>query len=147
MEKDFEQKIKDLIKKTVVIGYVPLTHEIDYQSLLTGTEYLDLVTLPNKKDSDPFIWATTYTEKYKAQKVTLLIPGKQFDIHGTRHGQGGGWYDRFLSKVPTNWVRIGISDSTQFSNETIKRESWDEPMDWIIVKTNDSWQLYKTSAQ
>ncbi len=147
MEKDFKQKIEDLLRNTLVIGYTPLLHEIDYKDLLLHTNHLELITLPNQKDSDPFYWASIYTEKYKDQKVTLLIPGKQFDTHGTRHGKGSGWYDRFLSKIPSNWVRIGVSDVTQFSTETLKRESWDEPMDWVVVKTNTSWQLHKTNTQ
>lgn len=42
----------------------------------------------------------------------ILVPGLAFDLQGYRLGQGAGYYDRFLSKVPLV-PRIGVSFSSQ----------------------------------
>ncbi len=147
MEKFPQSKIKELLENQTVIGYTALPHEIDCELPLSGISHKSYTTTPNKKESDPFSWASQFIHMYTDKSVSVLIPGKQFDIHGTRHGQGGGWYDRFLSKVPSTWVRIGVCNESQLQIEPLTRESWDEPIDWIIVKTDDSWEVYKTDTR
>lgn len=67
----------------------------------------------------------------------ILIPGRRFDATGTRHGQGGGWYDRFLAQVPGSWVRIGFCFNTQFSEVPLSRANWDQVMDYVVVVDKD----------
>jgi 5-formyltetrahydrofolate cyclo-ligase len=64
-------------------------------------------------------------------------------IYCTRHGRGGGWYDRFLSKIPRSWVRIGVVGSENFYHKRIKKQEHDEVMDWIIIKENSKWNTIK----
>jgi 5-formyltetrahydrofolate cyclo-ligase len=79
------------------------------------------------------------SEAQKARKlagnasVYLFIPGRKFDAMGTRHGKGAGWYDRFLSQIPREWLRIGLCTPEQFSKETLVRQPWDEEMDFVCV--------------
>ncbi len=106
---------------------------------------METIILPDDKEADPFMWAEHCAEQFKNKKPYILIPGTQFDIHGTRHGKGGGWYDRFLSKVPSTWLKIGIAHESQVSFSPIKRESWDIPIDWLIVFGNGKWIVYKNN--
>lgn len=73
------------------------------------------------------------------------MPGRAFDASGTRHGQGGGWYDRFLAEVPKEWLRIGFCYERQFSEEPLKREAWDQAMDAVVVVGNGMVRVYKGS--
>ena len=79
----------------------------------------------------------------------IFVPGRAFDGTGTRHGKGAGWYDRFLGVVPQEWLRIGICYTEQFSSESLIRESWDEPMDFICVagKYSGETTCYETFAR
>ena len=79
----------------------------------------------------------------------ILIPGRTFDARGTRHGKGAGWYDRFLSTVPADWLRVGFCYNEQFSKEPLTRQEWDEPMDYVCAVHKDSgiltlWQSLRS---
>jgi 5-formyltetrahydrofolate cyclo-ligase len=111
------------------IWYVPIADEPD--PAVTGLKAWR--TVPANKNQDPFELANTYKgQAPKQAKIYVLVPGTQFDRLGTRHGRGGGWYDRFLSAIPREWLRIGIAKSGSLSETPLKRELWDQEMDWII---------------
>lgn len=73
----------------------------------------------------------------------LLIPGTKFDEAGTRHGRGGGWYDRFLATAPAHWLRIGVVADNQWSNTKLIRQEWDQPMDGFLFSDSATvrWSL------
>ena len=50
---------------------------------------------------------------------TILLPGSVFDERGGRFGYGGGYYDRFLAKVPTA-ARIGLAFDLQIVKKARK---------------------------
>lgn len=88
--------------------------------------------------------------KFAGDAPTLiLLPGRAFDEAGTRHGQGGGWYDRFLSRVPVEWVRLGVCFSNQLSPIPLEAKPWDEPVDALYVYARRSAEttLYLTRAR
>jgi len=120
------------------IWYVPLPGEINPESLeLVRSHGLrPWRTVPADQTRDPFLFAVeilrAYAEEGRNRPVYLLIPGTRFDALSTRHGRGGGWYDRFLSRIPREWRRIGVCGPGQWSEETLSRKSWDEPMDEVI---------------
>lgn len=128
--------------------YKPQSGEVNYIGCQFPIEiHLNNLVLPNNKNSNPFEWATKCINKFKNEKPYVLIPGARFDIHGTRHGKGGGWYDRFLSQIPSTWVRIGITDKARMSATKLSRKKLDEPVDWVIVRDDFSWTVYNTHAR
>lgn len=136
------QKLVSLCTGAVL--YIPTKGEVNYNDPLFPLEISkDNLIIPKDKNSDPFKWADNCIVKFKNDSVYVLIPGTRFDIYGTRHGRGAGWYDRFLSKVPSSWLRIGIADSTKFSQSKLIRQKWDKPVDWIIIQDNFSWIVQK----
>lgn len=95
-------------------------------------------TISSKKNQDPFALASAFSRDVPSgKKVYILIPGKRFDHLGTRHGRGGGWYDRFLSAVPREWLRIGVVGTGSLSAQPLIRRPWDEPMDLLLASESD----------
>ncbi len=128
------------------IAYQPLVGEPDWHtaplppSLLADTE-----RLPHAGTQDAFTVADSYASANGERPAVLLIPGTAFDTKGTRHGRGGGWYDRFLSRVPEDWLRIGVTLSRNFTADTLLRNPWDEPMDLILIEHEKGiWNIYDT---
>jgi len=64
---------------------------------------------------------------------TILLPGSVFDERGGRFGYGGGYYDRFLAKVPTA-ARIGLAFDLQIVAKAPLQEH-DEILDMVVTET------------
>lgn len=150
MTNSFQELKKVINNCDASILYEPLEtkDEIDYSlpSFPIKLRHLQIV-LPKCSDSDPFSWTDECKEKFKNHHPFILIPGRKFDKFGERVGNGGGWYDRFLSKVPREWPRIGVCRAEQFSFEHIKQNPWDEPMDFVLVLgENERWEAYRAEV-
>lgn len=63
----------------------------------------------------------------------ILIPGLAFDTHGNRLGQGGGWYDRVLSKAPEA-AKMGVCFDSLLSDQNLPHEPHDEIMDYLVTE-------------
>ena len=87
------------------------------------------------------------TRKYPENRAYVLVPGRRFDRHGTRYGRGGGWYDRFLSEVPTSWLRIGVTRTQDLADGRLERKPWDQPVDWLLIEADDGWHAVETKAR
>ncbi len=142
------QNLEKIVSQcTATILYIPTKNEIAFNDPSFPIKISNNnVVIPKDRSSDPFECAINCAIKFNNIKVCVLIPGTKFDMHGTRQGKGGGWYDRFLSKIPPDWLRIGVSDKSQMSNTQLFRKPWDEPVDWVIVKDGLSWEAYKTQS-
>ncbi len=114
------------------ITYQPLRTEVAFD-FITFPESALIENIPPRASLNPTQEAARLTSAIGAQAVVILIPGRRFDAAGTRHGQGGGWYDRFLALVPREWLRVGICYDDQFSGTPLVRESWDQAMDYVVV--------------
>jgi hypothetical protein len=146
--KVFKNLNKILVNCNVFIIYKHLPGEIDYTTIpFIKNQSKKILILPNAKNSDPYVWVENCKKLCGKKKVCVLIPGLKFDKQGTRHGRGGGWYDRFLANIPKECIRIGITHSSKLSISPLNRESWDEPMDWIIVDDNSNWKIFETKAR
>lgn len=116
------------------IWYSPMSDEVEPEKLQVVQEQglQPWKRFPIVKTSDPFLMAEELTKEAGERKVYIFVPGRRFDRLGTRIGRGSGWMDRFLSRVPRSWLRIGLCGPRQWSEEPLKREEWDEPMDWVL---------------
>ena len=127
-----------------VILYKPLPGEIDYtKNHFPFQLHTNQIMLPPDKDEDPFAWANKCADYFKKETPYILVPGTSFDIYGTRYGKGDGWYDRFLSKIPHTWLRVGVTFKSRLSNERLLRQSWDQPVDFVISSSNGLYDIFK----
>jgi 5-formyltetrahydrofolate cyclo-ligase len=116
-----------------LVTYVPLRSEVPFVKKVTLPQEVLKYEIAPRASLDPEHEALRVTERFGTRNTAILIPGRTFDAYGTRHGQGGGWYDRFLSNVPATWTRIGFCFEDQFSTIALERNTWDEPMDMVCV--------------
>lgn len=62
----------------------------------------------------------------------VVVPGLAFTAAGERLGQGGGWYDRFLSDVRADCTSIGVCFAEQIV-DTLPIEAHDVVMDHVVT--------------
>lgn len=132
----------------LIVTYVPVRSEVDFSTILPSLEGKDTYEIKPDAALDPFTEARRALSVAHGRSTAILVPGRRFDATGTRHGKGAGWYDRFLATVPSSWIRIGFCTDEQFSSEPLVRESWDEPMDYlVVVPPQGSPSFYTTHAR
>jgi len=129
---------------SVSVSYVPIQKEPDPSKIRILPE--PAFVIPPDKNSDPHALARDLTRRLGESGVCILVPGTRFDRNGARHGRGGGWYDRFLSAVPKTWVRIGVALPEAVSEEELKREAWDELVDWLCIIFDNKVDVIKTNG-
>ncbi|SDP55433.1 5-formyltetrahydrofolate cyclo-ligase [Desulforhopalus singaporensis] len=64
---------------------------------------------------------------------TVLLPGSVFDERGGRFGYGGGYYDRFVSKIP-HAARIGLAFDLQIVDKAPLQDH-DELLDFVVTES------------
>ena len=132
----------------VEINYTPMNDEVPIDRVPLNRENITTsISIPTNKEADPLGWAMKCRETVAKNQAHILIPGTEFDMFGTRHGRGLGWYDRFLSQIPEDWLRIGVVPLKAFSHKKLIRKSWDEPIDWVLVEKQNGWCIYETHAR
>ena len=134
---------------TAYIGYSALPDELTYTniSFLPQHIFREGMIIPCDMSVDPLGCANECIQKFQDTLPCLFIPGTAFDNFGTRHGRGGGWFDRFLSYIPKEWVRVGIIQKERFSYVPLEQELWDEPVDWVLIfnSVSPSWEVVQVS--
>lgn len=64
-----------------------------------------------------------------------LVPLVAFDSDGHRLGMGGGYYDRFLPKLPRHTWMIGVAFDCQKSPIPLPQAHWDVPLHAVVTET------------
>ena len=80
-------------------------------------------------------WGIPEPEKeivYNGKIDLVLMPLLAFDVNGNRLGYGKGFYDRFLSTLNYQILKVGLSINEPF-NGLIPAEKFDIPMDACIT--------------
>lgn len=62
----------------------------------------------------------------------IIMPGVAFDRCGNRIGYGGGYYDKYISKLNYNVLKIALAYHFQIT-DSIKAECHDINVDYIIT--------------
>jgi 5-formyltetrahydrofolate cyclo-ligase len=74
------------------------------------------------------------TDSFNAHDIDLIIvPGIVFDEEGWRIGYGGGYYDRFLSRINPSVPWVSVAFELQIVPR-IPSESHDLPVDKIVTE-------------
>ena len=124
-------------------SFSPLRDEPDPRPIeeLAGSNS-QIVVLGQDASIDPLDTAHELLHAHgDVHRAVLLIPGRSFDLTGTRHGRGRGWYDRVLHELPRNWTRVGIASLVCLHQEELLRQPWDEPMDCLMLNGADGWHM------
>ncbi|ASZ09009.1 5-formyltetrahydrofolate cyclo-ligase [Mesoplasma chauliocola] len=65
---------------------------------------------------------------------TMFMPLVAFDLYLNRLGMGKGFYDRWINENKYIGYKIGLSASSQLSNEAIEAEEFDVRLDNVITE-------------
>ena len=142
---------KKKIKSKIIGGYYPFNYELDILNILKTFEKRNfLISLPKitkKNKMDFFQWSfkdplkinkfgiPETTSNKKINPNILLIPLVGFDEQLNRIGYGGGYYDRYISKVQDKYdiIKIGVGFSFQ-KIKNIPINKHDKKLDYIITE-------------
>lgn len=76
------------------------------------------------------------SEQELKECILMVMPGLAFDVSGNRIGYGAGYYDRYLSRFPSNhFTKIAIAFDFQIVNH-IPTDEYDITMDAIVLPTS-----------
>jgi 5-formyltetrahydrofolate cyclo-ligase len=65
----------------------------------------------------------------------VLVPLLAYDKKGYRVGYGKGFYDKFLTELPKETIKIGLS-FFEVENEMIETNSYDKKLDFCVTPNN-----------
>lgn len=75
-----------------------------------------------------------HSEGLKLEQLDLVIvPGVAFDKQNYRLGRGQGYYDRFLSRLPSDIPTIGLAFDFQIVDCLPHLQEYDRPVSRVIV--------------
>ena len=63
----------------------------------------------------------------------VLVPGVAFDSQCNRMGHGSGYYDRFLKRLRSDAVKLGVCFETQLYKQIPAEVDLDIPMDLVVT--------------
>lgn len=136
-----------------VLAFLPLPSEVDLRPLLaeglaSGVE----VSVPESSPDGTFrpcrlrslaaaeletdamgIAVPKVREPVPLERIeVVLVPGVAFDAAGRRLGRGGGFYDRFLKRLPRPAATVGVCFRVQRVDQ-IPVGPDDMPVEWLAM--------------
>ena len=97
----------------------------------------ELMDFDNELDIGPYNILTPKDEYVRIVSPNLvnlvLVPGVAFDKGGYRVGYGGGYYDRFFSKLNNDVIKIGLCYEIQLLPK-VPTDTYDIPVNYIITE-------------
>ena len=152
---NFKKFLKFLEKKNIrskiIGGYYPFNYELDSLNILEGLEKKNyVISLPKVGKNNMmnfFQWSfqdplkinkygipETISQK-KVNPELLLVPLVAFDKQLNRLGYGGGYYDRYISKLQDSHkiIKIGIGFSFQ-KVKSLPINEYDKKLDFVITE-------------
>ena len=142
---------KEKIKGKIIGGYYPYNYEINALNLFKDLEKKNYkITLPrinNKAQMNFFRWSTKdplQVNKFgipepisnvKKYPDIMLVPLVAFDKDLNRIGYGGGFYDRYISKIKKRKkiISIGLAYSSQ-KVKKIQTNRFDMKLDYVVTE-------------
>ena len=139
------------LKSKNIGGYYPFNYELDILNILETLEkkkyIISLPKIAKNNKMNFFKWSfkeplrinkfgiPETTSNKKINPNILLIPLVGFDDQLNRLGYGGGYYDRYLSKIEDNKkiIKIGVGFSFQ-KIKNIPINKHDIKLDYIITE-------------
>ena len=103
-----------------VMVYDAVPGEVDLHRFAEHCRNLGLTVVVPEEEPDP------------ATIDLVVVPGVAFTTSGHRLGQGGGWYDRFLTGLRPGVMRIGVCFAECLVDE-LPTEDHDVTMDLVIT--------------
>lgn len=138
-------------KAKKILSYYPLENELDINSLIiSNPDKTWAIPRPIGKsimlcfETDELYNMLSLKNGLKVPLATsnliqpeefdlIIVPGLAFDKNGYRLGRGGGYYDKFLSKVSKKCKTIGVIFKELYVEELPVIESHDQAVDRVIV--------------
>lgn len=109
-------------RRGVVMVFTPIRGEPRLDEFVDWCRSVDLATVVPEDEPDP--------ERVDA----VVVPGLAFTVEGHRLGQGGGWYDRFLVRLPQAVLTVGVGFDGQLVGG-LPVEPHDVPLHAIATET------------
>lgn len=143
-----------LQERKTIAAYASFDREVNTDRLLTGLlargfklvlpvidnqtrkmEFRDAKNLSALTLSAYGILEPQHGQRCLPQEIELyFIPGLAFDRKGNRLGRGGGYYDRYLSAIGPDAVKVGIAYQLQI-DPALPVETHDLQVDLLITET------------
>jgi 5-formyltetrahydrofolate cyclo-ligase len=118
------------------------THVMSLVCVDRAERILAFTTIPGEPDTAPLIrWCADHSKAVSVPEDgvdahwpdAVIVPGLAFTRAGDRLGQGGGWYDRFLSAVRSDCVSIGVCFAEQLV-DALPLEPHDVAVDHVVTE-------------
>lgn len=109
--------------------------------VLAARRILAFASVVGEPETAPFIgWAEVEGKSVRLPEDTLdprwpdvvIVPCVAFTRRGERLGQGGGWYDRFLTEIRDDCRTIGVGFAEQLVDD-VPTEEHDVALDVIVT--------------